>query len=228
MKTADPAEGERFQKELEALFRENHRLIYRAAYRVLRNVQDAEDVLQGVFIKLIRGWPSSDFKNNPKGYLYRTAINSALNALRARETRKLADEDVDVDSMEIPAPEDEFWRNDDIDGMRRAMAKMKPNLIEIVNLYYNEGNSCREIAKITGRAATTVAADLFRARAELKRLMGIQEKYRETQERQNQRVRKPDLADTSRARDGSGGGQGPQAPEGRADGTRHIGPLLIR
>ena len=36
MKTADPAEGERFQKELEALFRENHRLIYRAAYRVLR------------------------------------------------------------------------------------------------------------------------------------------------------------------------------------------------
>src|SRR5437762_9124905 len=129
MKTADPAEGERFQKELEALFRENHRLIYRAAYRVLRNVQDAEDVLQGVFIKLIRGWPSSDFKNNPKGYLYRTAINSALNVLRARETRKLADEDVDVDSMEIPAPDDESWRNDDIDGMRRAMAKMKPNLI---------------------------------------------------------------------------------------------------
>ena len=115
-----------------------------------------------MFIKLIRGWPSSDFKNNPKGYLYRTAINSALNVLRARETRKLADEDVDVDSMEIPAPDDESWFNDDIDGMRRAMAKMKPNLIEIVNLYYNEGHSCREIAKITGRAAPTVAADLFR------------------------------------------------------------------
>ena len=226
MKTADPTEGETFQKELEALFRENHRLIYRAAYRITGNVQDAEDVLQGVFIKLIRGWPSSDFKNNPKGYLYRTTINSALNVLRARETRNLADED--VGSMEIPAPDDESWRNDDIDGMRRAMAKMKPNLIEIVNLHYNEGYSCREIAEITGRLVPTVAADLFRARMELKRLIGIQEKYRETQQRQNQRVRKPGLADTSRARGGSSGEKGPQPPADGTGGTRHIGPLDIR
>jgi len=224
MKTADPGEVERFQQELEALFQENRRVIYRAAYRVTGNVEDAEDILQDVFIKLIRRQPSSAFNRNPKGYLYRTAINSALNLIRSRETRNVADDD--VNSMEIPA-EGETWHNDDIMLMRRALAKMKPNLIEIVNLHYNEGYSCREIAKITGRAAPTVAADLFRARALLKRLMGIQEKYRETQQRKNQRVRKPDLADTSRARDGSGGGQGSQAPEGRAGRTRYIVPFPV-
>jgi RNA polymerase sigma-70 factor (ECF subfamily) len=197
MKAAGPGEDNRLQQELEALFRENKQLIYRVARRVTGNTQDAEDILQDLFVKLARGQRSSDFKRNPKGYLHRAAINSAVSLLRSRESERLADGD--MDSMEIPAPEDGSWRKDDIDRVRRAMAKMKPNLIEIVNLYYSEGYSCREIAEITGRLLPTVVADLFRARAQLKRLMGIQEKYRETRQRQDQRVRKPDLADISRA-----------------------------
>ena len=99
--------------------------------------------------------------------------------------------------MEIPAPEGESWHNDNIMLMRRALAKMKPNLIEIVNFHYTEGYSCREIAKITGRAVPTVAADLFRARAELKRLTRTEEKHRETQQRKHGTDRGPLLADAS-------------------------------
>lgn len=222
MRAALQNEAERFQQELEALYRENYQLIYRAAYGVMRNAEDAEDVLQTVFVTLIQAPPPSDFSRNPKGYLYRTAINSALKTLRSRQSRKLADDD--VDSMEIAAPE----HDDRIDPMRRAIAKMKPSVVEMVNLRYKEGCSCREIAKITGKPVGRVGVELLRARAELKRLIGIQETYRETQESKYKRNRGPNFPDSPPPGDGSSGGKSSQPPAGGTGETRHIGPLFIR
>jgi predicted RNA polymerase sigma factor len=88
------------------------------------NAADAEDVLQDVFVKLIQGRPSKDFNRNPKGYLYRAAINSAVSIIRSRESRKLADHD--IESVEIPESSGESGDEDDITSMRLAMANMKP------------------------------------------------------------------------------------------------------
>jgi len=49
------ASSETFQRKLEALFRKNHQLIYRAAYGVTGNPRDAEVVLQTVFLGLLQG-----------------------------------------------------------------------------------------------------------------------------------------------------------------------------
>ena len=76
MRAAFQSEAERFQQELEALYRENYQLIYRAAYGVTGNAEDAQDVLQTVFVKLIEAPPPGDFKRNPKGYLYRIGRRS--------------------------------------------------------------------------------------------------------------------------------------------------------
>src|SRR5438477_7232616 len=171
MTEAVPKKSETFQREIDALFRENHQLIYRAAYGVTGNPGDAEDVLQTVFLRLIRGQPSSDFAKNPKGYLYRAAINEAVTVIRSRERRKLTADS--VDSLEIPAPVAEPGRDDEIGRMRAAMAKMKPDHVETLNLRYKEDYSCLEIAKIRGKPLGTVFADLFRARAELRKLTRI-------------------------------------------------------
>src|SRR5437016_1630529 len=140
MRAAFQSEAERFQQELEALYRENYQLIYRAAYGVTGNAEDAQDVLQTVFVKLIEALPPGDFKRNPKGYLYRTAINFALSSLRSHDSRKLTGDD--VNSMEIAAPEGDPQHGDLIDQLRGAMAKVKPNVVEMVNLFYKEGCSC--------------------------------------------------------------------------------------
>src|SRR5688572_23287028 len=70
--------------ELEEIFHEHYRLVYRAAYSVTGSEQEAEDVLQTLFLQLLRSGVPSGFRKNPKAYLYRAAINQALNAVRSR------------------------------------------------------------------------------------------------------------------------------------------------
>ena len=155
-----------FEHELEVLFRENHKLIYRAAYSVTRHREDAEDVLQTVFIKLIQGDPSPDFYQNPQGYLNRAATNEALNVVRARKGRKISNDD--VYALEITEPETKPDEN--LDRVNAAIERMTPELAQTINLRYQQELSCREIAKIQRRPLNTVLSDLFRARKELKKL----------------------------------------------------------
>src|SRR5687768_5562808 len=74
--------------ELEDLFQEHHQLIYRTAYSVTGSRPDSEDVLQVIFLRLLRRGLPPDLLKNPKGYLYRAAINVSLNTVRDRERRK--------------------------------------------------------------------------------------------------------------------------------------------
>ena len=71
MSVAVQNKSETFRRELATLFEQHHRFIYRAAYGVTGSPQDAEDVLQAVFLRLIQKQPSTDFVKNPPGYLYR-------------------------------------------------------------------------------------------------------------------------------------------------------------
>ena len=55
----------------------------------LRNrVADAEDVLQTVFLRLVRGQDDYDWSRNPEAYLSRAAINASLDLLRSRTRSK--------------------------------------------------------------------------------------------------------------------------------------------
>src|SRR5262245_40536379 len=93
--------------EFERLFREHSHFIYRTAYSVTGSSQDAEDVLQALFLGLLqRGLPPG-LKENPKAYLYRAAVNLSLNTLRTRR-RNVPATDVPgmaaaVDQAESPA-----------------------------------------------------------------------------------------------------------------------------
>jgi DNA-directed RNA polymerase specialized sigma24 family protein len=77
-------------REFEELFREHSQLLYRTAYGLLDNPADAEDVLQNIFLRLIRNGLPPGFSKNPKGYLYRAAVG-ALDAIRARKRHNSTD-----------------------------------------------------------------------------------------------------------------------------------------
>src|SRR4029453_15868070 len=62
------ARGMALTSELEDLFREHHQLIYRTAYSVTGSKPDAEDVLQVIFLRLLRRGLPPDLLKNPKGY----------------------------------------------------------------------------------------------------------------------------------------------------------------
>ena len=65
----------------EALFREHHGAVYRAAYRITGNAMDAEDVLQTVFTRLLRRERQRPFRERGS-YLHRAAVNAALDLMR--------------------------------------------------------------------------------------------------------------------------------------------------
>ena len=70
--------------ELEALFRDHHHRVISTAYRITGSLADAEDVAQSVFLRLARGEVDLSGVQNMGAYLHRTAVNAALDLLRAR------------------------------------------------------------------------------------------------------------------------------------------------
>ena len=68
---------------LELLFQQHHDRIFRTAYRVTGSTADAEDVLQTVFLRIVRTGESVA-PENPAAYFTRAAINASLDLLRHR------------------------------------------------------------------------------------------------------------------------------------------------
>ncbi len=71
-------------QDLESLFRAHHEQIFRAAYRITGSATDAEDVLQTIFLRLVRREAPLDPAPNPASYFHRAAVNAALDLLRSR------------------------------------------------------------------------------------------------------------------------------------------------
>src|SRR5262245_66400480 len=97
--------------EFEALFREHYRLIYRTAFGVTGSSEDAEDVLQTIFLRLLGREFPPDLKINPRGYLYRAAVNASLNVIRSRRRNVQI---VDPDHLSAVACSDTSGRRQEI------------------------------------------------------------------------------------------------------------------
>ena len=153
----------------ETLFHAHHELVYRTAYSLLGNTADAEDVLQTVFLRLIRREVPPDFQNNVRGYFYRAAVNIALDVIRSRKRFEVT---ADAERFERPvnscgsdSPQTAHQ------GLTKAMAELSPEAAHILVLRYVHGYSDAEIAKLLGRSRSAIAVALFRSRARLKKLL---------------------------------------------------------
>src|SRR4029453_7669367 len=105
-------------------------LIYRTAYSVTGSRHDAEDVLQTIFLRLLRRGVPPDFSRNPQGYLYRAAVNLSLNTVRTRNRQPLVD-GAERLLASVPAAESNPY-----DSLQRslvdAIAQLKPRAVEIL------------------------------------------------------------------------------------------------
>jgi RNA polymerase sigma-70 factor (ECF subfamily) len=159
-------------EELEALFLEHARLIYRTAFSVTGSAQDAEDVVQTLFLQLLRHGMPPGLEKNPRGYLYRAAVNSALNSLKARRRRTAATDAAarELAAIVLPQPDPD----PQAERQRRlvdAIATLKPRAVEMLILRYEHGYGEKDIARLLGTSRSMVAVTLFRARARLKKLL---------------------------------------------------------
>lgn len=158
--------------ELEHLFSEHNHRIFAAAYRVTGSAQDAEDVLQTVFLRLLRRQDEIDLSPSPTGYLHRAAVNASLDLMRAR-TRSRS---VELDEFELPAPRTSSpdLRQEDREtrgALRQALLALSPKSAEIFAMRFFEDLPNREIAQAMGMSQTAVGVALHRARGLVKKEM---------------------------------------------------------
>jgi RNA polymerase sigma-70 factor, ECF subfamily len=154
-------------QELEQMFQEHHGLVYRAAYRITGNAEDAEDVLQILFLRLLRRGQALDSESNPKGYLHRAAVNIALDIVRLRKHGVPADDS-------IPGESDPAASQRIREIVAHALAELSPKLAELFVLKHVEGFDNNELAKLIGTSRGAVAVMLFRARTRLKKSIRAQ------------------------------------------------------
>ena len=163
--------------EFEGLFREHYQLVYRTAYGITGRAEDAEDVLQTVFFRLLRRGSTSEFQRNTKGYLYRAAVNRSLDVLQARQRLIPADHIVPVEETSVPMDAELFGITHR--QLSRALSQLQPRAVEILLLRYTHDYSDAEIAKMLGTSRGVIAVSLFRARRRLKKLLAARPTDRE-------------------------------------------------
>ncbi|MFN7998047.1 MAG: sigma-70 family RNA polymerase sigma factor [Bryobacteraceae bacterium] len=155
------------QQDLGRLFREHHSMVFRAAYRVTGNATDAEDVMQTVFLRLLRRDPHAEAVGNIEAFLRRSAVNAALDLIRSRQTaQSIPLEDVAPLLPENPslAP-DRVQQSAEIRRwLRQAVARLNPRAAEVFVLRFFEDKDNPEIAKSLGTTPASVAVTLSRTR----------------------------------------------------------------
>ncbi|HXV74702.1 MAG TPA: RNA polymerase sigma factor [Candidatus Polarisedimenticolaceae bacterium] len=159
------------EPDLERVYRDHHRRVLQAAYRVTGSAQDAEDVLQTVFLRLVRREGSSPLSDSLGNYLHRAAVNAALDVVRSRK----ASRSTPLDSVEPTLAAGSETTPDAIQSeveikqrIRTALARMSAKAGEIFVLRYFEGYGNHEIATMLGTSRSTVNVILHRTREKLR------------------------------------------------------------
>jgi RNA polymerase sigma-70 factor, ECF subfamily len=164
-----PKDASLGNEKFDKLFHDYRPMIYRVAYGVLKQREDAQDALQSIFTVLLDGEIRTELVHSPKAFLHRMAVNFSLNMLRSRRRQRM-DSDTDVEYLESPAPsatgQDGFSPE-----FQKILSELKPIVAEMVILRYAEDYSDERIAMLLGRPRIWVAVTLSRARKKLAKAM---------------------------------------------------------
>lgn len=155
---------------LAALYEQHSGKVLAAALRVTGSRQDAEDVLQTVFLRLTRRWAETELTDTVGAYLHRAAVNGGLDLLRTRSRGG----SIPLDDMAVELPDTgeasaerltqggEFRRE-----LRAALLELPEKSARVFVLRYFEGLGNQEIARMLGIGRVSVAVTLHRARKQL-------------------------------------------------------------
>jgi len=167
------------------LFQSHHDRVFRTAHRITGSPADAEDVLQTVFLRLVKGKETYNLSENAEAYLSRAAINASLDLMRSRSrTKSVGLGDVDTESLAgtFQSPEAEHADRELQTLIRQAVAELGKTAGEMFVLRYYEGYDNQEIARMLDTSQMVVGVVLHRARTKLRKEIGhYLEKHHEKQ-----------------------------------------------
>ena len=138
--------------------------VFSAAFNVCGNAADAEDVVQETFLQY--HITNNDFfdEQHIRAWLLRVAINKAKNITLSFRRRKCIPLEEYMESLTFDTPE--------LQTLFEEVMKLPEKYRIVIHLYYYEGYSTAETAKIIGISETSVQTRLYRGRNLLKKSLG--------------------------------------------------------
>jgi len=163
------------QEALKEIFDKYHEKVYRIAYGVVRQREEALDIVQEVFIKLFRSIKNFKGRSRFYTYLYRMVMNTAID--HARKTGKQLISSLDEEGSFEPSdevekgPERILLQKELEERVKRAMDKLPAEQKAALIFRDVEGLSYQEIAEAMGCSIGTVMSRLHYGRKRMQELL---------------------------------------------------------
>ena len=171
--------AEALSKELDAVVREHSRLVYKVAFAVLRNPQDAEDATQETFMRVLKFQAQVPEVREIRGWLARIAWRVAVGRSKNRSKGPSHDlesaDDLHPELVDLHASAEQMAiQKDHLRRLHGLIARLPGGLRKALILSTIEEMSSAEVAKTLGIPEAAVRGRVFRARQILKQKFSAQ------------------------------------------------------
>ena len=137
-------------------------MVYRIAYRYVKNSIDTDDVFSEVFLAYFKKERTFESEEHRKAWLIRVTINCAKDFLQQHSQLQQIHEETLPDRT---ADTDAYM------DLYAAIERLRPEYREVIKLYYLDDLSVKEIAQILDKNENTIKTQLFRARDTLRTIL---------------------------------------------------------
>lgn len=145
------------------LYQKYASIVFRTAYNFLLNKDDAEDIVQEVFIKYFISNKTFNDEDHEKAWILTVTANLSKNVLRSKSRQNL---ELD-DTIKIVDNKFEKATTNHLD-LEEAMIRLPANQRLVIYLFYYEQIPIKNIAKIMKSNENTVKSHLLRAKSKMK------------------------------------------------------------
>ncbi len=150
--------------QFEELIKAHRGTVFRLAYSMMKNREDSDDITQDAFVRLYQSHEKFSTEDNVKAWLIRVTINLCKDLLRSAWHRHKADD----------MPEKACESREEL-HLLDSVKRLKPESSAVIYLFYYEGYSVEEIARLRRTTSAAVRTRLTRARKELGKMLSEEE-----------------------------------------------------
>ncbi|WP_040006432.1 RNA polymerase sigma factor [Fibrisoma limi] len=164
--------NQRDQRAFHWLYDQYSPALYGVVLRIVRDEEQAQDLLQDIFIKI---WKNLDAYDAQKGRLFtwmlNVARNTAIDALRSRKTQPASAIRTDEENVHIVDRQHNTEQpNPEHIGVKEVVSQLRPERRELIDLVYFNGYTHEEAAEALNMPLGTVKTRIRAALQELKQL----------------------------------------------------------
>ncbi len=154
------------KQKFDDLYQKYAGMIFRTSYNYLLNREDAEDIVQEVFIKYFTSNKNFNDCNHEKAWILKVTANLSKNILRSKSRKNIQLDD----AIKIIDNNFEESRVDHID-LENTLCNLTANQRLAIHLFYYEQIPIKDMAKIMKSNENTVKSHLSRAKSKMKKYL---------------------------------------------------------